>query len=178
MGHLVCTTTGPIVVASAAQRSELFKARTALQDLTLGMVAHIVHDLPIALWKAGVETAQRQKRRRDHEIANDILGRSIDEVQAEIGSHYSFVLGFLDSLAGNHDEILTDKGIRAARDRAWMRAVALADAPNQTVRDVLLAELAQTAWATARLLAPKPPSILGRLIPPYRRWDRALAHWL
>ena len=154
------------------------KSSTTLQDLTLGMVAHIVHDLPIALFKAGVETAHRQSRRRDHEIANDILGRSIDGVQAEISSHYSFVLGFLDRLSGGKDEILTDKGIRAARSHAWKRAVALTDAPNQVVRDDLLGELAQTATAATQLLAPKPPALLARLIPPYRRWDRVLAHWL
>ncbi len=151
---------------------------TVLQDLTLGMVAHIVHDLPIALFKVGIPPGHRQSRRRDHEVANDILGRSIDEVQTEVSSHYSFVLGFLDRLTGDIDEILTDTGIRAARDRAWMRAVALADAPNQSVRDDLLHELAQNALDAARLLAPKPPSLLARLIPPFRRWDRALAHWV
>lgn len=153
------------------------KRGTTLQDLTLGMVAHIVHDLPIALFKVGIEAGHRQSRRRDHETANDILGRSIDEVQTEISSQYSFVLGFLDRLSGNKDEILTDRGIRAARYRAWTRGVALADAPNQAVRDNLLGELAQTAMAVAQLLAPKPPSLLARLIPPLRRWDRALAHW-
>jgi len=154
------------------------KRGTAFQDLTLGMVAHIVHDLPIALCKAGMEAGHRQRRRRDHETANDILGHAIDDVQMEISSHYSFVLGFLDKLSGNKDEILTDRGIRAARDRAWTRAVALADAPNQAVRENLRGELAQTALTAARLLAPRPPSLLVRLIPPFRRWDRALAHWL
>ncbi len=154
------------------------KRGTVLQDLTLGMVAHIVHDLPIALFKVGIGSSHRQSRRRDHEVANDVLGRSIGEVQTEISSHYSFVLGFLDRLTGGIDEILTDTGIRATRDRAWTRAVALADAPSQSVRDELLRELEQTALETARLLAPKPPSLLARLIPPFRRWDRTLAHWM
>lgn len=154
------------------------KRSTALQDLTLGMIAHIVHDLPIALYKTGIEPGHRQSRRRDHEVANEILGRSIGEVQAEISSHYSFMLGFLDRLAGDLDEILTDAGIRAARDRAWARAVALTDAPNQSVRDDLLRDLARTSLNAARLLAPKPPSLLASLIPPFRRWDRMFAHWV
>lgn len=154
------------------------KRGTVLQDLTLGMIAHIVRDLPVALFKAGVGPADRRRRRRDHEVANDILGRSIGEVQTEVSSHYSFVLGFLDRLTGNFDEILTDTGIRAARDRAWQAAVALTDASNQSLHDRLLHELEQTALDAARILTPQPPSLLARLIPPFRRWDRALAHWL
>ncbi len=152
------------------------KRGTVLQDLTLGMAAHIIHDLPIALFKAGIEAGHRQGRRRDHDVGNDVLGRSIGDVQAEVSSHYSFALGFLDRLTGGKDELLTDTGIRAARDRAWTRAVSLADAPDQSVRDDLLGELAQTAFNATRLLAPKTPSLLARLIPPLRRWDRALAH--
>lgn len=146
-----------------------------LQDLTLRMAAHIVHDLPIALSKGGMETSHRQDRWRDHDMGNVVLGRSIGDFQAEISSHCSFALGFLDRLAGDKDELLTGSGIRAVRDRAWTRAIALADAPNQAVRNDLLRDLAQTALRTTRLMAPKTPSLVNRLIPSLRRWDRALA---
>ncbi|MEJ2620958.1 MAG: DUF5995 family protein, partial [Candidatus Thiodiazotropha sp.] len=136
------------------------KQSTTLQDLMLGMVAHIVHDLPIALDKVGVET-QQQRRLRDHETANEILSRSIDDVQSEISTHYSFVLGSLDALFGNKDEILTDQGIRFARDRAWNNAVDLSDAPTQAARDSLLVRIGKTALTDVELLATKPPALLA-----------------
>jgi hypothetical protein len=152
------------------------KQSTTLQDLMLGMVAHIVHDLPIALYKVGVKV-QRQSRLRDHQTANDILGRSINDVQSEISAHYSFILGSLDSLFGNKDEILTDQGIRIARDLAWKRAVGLSEAPTQAVRDSLLDQIGLTALSDVELLTPNPPALLAKLIPPLRRWHK-LGHKL
>lgn len=151
------------------------KRGSTLQDLTLGMASHIIHDLPIALYKAGIELGRRDSRLHDHEVANDVLARSINEVQQEISSQYSFILGFLDKLFGNKDEILTDSGIRMARDSAWKCAVALADAPNDMTREVRLRELAQAAMITTQLLAPKTPFLFAPFI---RRWDRALARWI
>ncbi|MCG7923500.1 MAG: DUF5995 family protein [Candidatus Thiodiazotropha lotti] len=151
------------------------KRSTTLQDLMLGMVAHIVHDLPIALYKVGVEAEYRESRLRDHQTANEILGRSIDDVQSEISSHYSFILGFLDRLFGNKDEILTDQGVRIARDLAWKRAVELSEAPTQAVRDSLLDQIGQTALTDVKLLTPKPPTLLAKLIPLLRHWDKIIA---
>ncbi len=153
------------------------KRSTALQDLTLGMVAHIVNDLPIALFKAGIAAPHRASRQRDHETSNDVLGRLIDDVQREISSHYSLVLGFLDRLTGDKDEILTDTGIRATRDEAWNQAVALTDAVDEMERAEIRRRLEEVSTGATQLLAPKPPTFLARLIPPFRRWDRALARW-
>jgi hypothetical protein len=153
------------------------KQSTTLQDLMLGMVAHIVHDLPIALYKVGIEE-QQQSRLRDHQTANQILARSIDDVQSEVSSHYSSILGSLDTLFGKQDEIITDKGIRIARGRAWKKAQALTQAPTQAARDSVLKQIGKTALTEVELLAPKPPALLASLIPPLRRWDRIIVRQL
>ncbi|MDX2464095.1 MAG: DUF5995 family protein [Porticoccus sp.] len=151
------------------------KRTTALQDLTIGMVAHIVHDLPLALFKSGIVDVGRDRQLSDHEVANHVLGELIDQVQDDISKRYSLVLGFMDNITGNHDETFTESGIRALRAQAWKDAVALTDARDDTRREQIRVRLDQDATTMAKLMLPKPPGFLERLIPPFRRWDRALA---
>lgn len=150
------------------------KRTTVLQDLLLGMNAHILHDLPIALFKMGLEPAERQQRHRDHDKVNNVLGGMIDTVQRDVSNRYSVALRILDRLTGRGDELLTDKGIRLARADAWSAAQALAEAPDGTTRAALRADLDRNASATARLVEAS-TTILSKLVPPIRRADQVLA---
>lgn len=147
---------------------------TVVQDLLLGMNAHIVHDLPIALSKLGLPAADRERRRRDHDRVNDVLDGLIDRIQEEVRRRHSFLLGILDRVNGGADELLTGAGIRAARTLSWTTAVALAEAPDEAARAALLAELDGRASAAARALVPQPAGS-GSLVSRVRAWDRALA---
>jgi hypothetical protein len=145
-----------------------------IQDLLLGMNAHILHDLPLTLFKAGLAPQERALRQRDHERVNEVLKGMIDDVQRDISRHYSVALGFLDRGASFKDEILTDAGIRVARAKAWTTALALADAPDAAARAALLGDCDRAIAASASLLVP-PRSWLSGLVPRFRKWDRALA---
>ena len=149
------------------------KASTVLEDLLLGMNAHIHHDLAIALYQMGLDPARRALRQRDHEKVNDILAGMIDRVQKDVCRRYSWSLSFLDRL-GRADELLTDVGIRLERAKAWDRAVELADAPDEAARGRLLVRLDEATSARALLLAAPSAGPAGplRLL---RRWDRRLA---
>jgi len=150
------------------------KHTLVLQDLLLGMNAHILHDLPISLDKVGIAPGERQRRKRDHERVNDILSEMIDEVQREAAQHYSVVLGLLDRWSGPQDELLTDVGIRAARASAWQAAVELADAPDEAARASIRIRLDRSTFAVSRRIFPA-RSRLRRVVPLWRRWDQALA---
>lgn len=148
---------------------------TVLQDLLLGMNAHIVHDLPVALVKVGTAAEKRSLRLRDHERVNEIWIGLIDRIQNEATSRYSWLLGLLDRVAGTRDELLTRTGILSARTAAWAAAVALFDAPADARRQMTL-DLDRTARAAALSIAPG-----GRLLSPILRFarplDGALARW-
>lgn len=149
---------------------------TVLQDLALGMNAHILHDLPIALYKLGLPGVDRDRRRRDHDRVDEVLEGLIDVIQEEVSAHYSFVLRFLDRVTGLKDELLTDAGIRVSRAQAWTSALELLDAPDAG-RAAVLAALDRKASATGRLLVPQPAGS-ARLVSRLRAWDRALAgYW-
>jgi hypothetical protein len=148
---------------------------TVLQDLLLGMNAHIVHDLPVALVKVGIASEERSLRLRDHERVNEILIGVIDRIQNEVTSRYSWILGLLDRVAGTRDELLTRTGILSARTGAWATAVALFDAPA-AARPQMALDLDLTARRAALAIAPR-----GRLLSPLLRFarplDSALARW-
>jgi len=147
---------------------------TVLDDLVLGMNAHIVHDLPVALWKLGLG-GTRAARQQDYTRVDDLLAGRIDGVQRQIGRHYSLCLWLLDHATGRFDELYTDVRLRAARARAWSDGLALIDAADPASRGALLAELdtracdADRPW---RVAASVEPPWLGQWI---RRADRWLA---
>lgn len=151
------------------------KKSTVLEDLLLGMNAHINHDLPVALYQRSLAPAERPVRERDYEKVNDLLAGMIKQIQNDVCSRYSFLLGFLDRAAGCADELLTDVGIRIARKRAWDNGITLADAPDENARAGLLAKLDKVASAKALLLT-APGSRLSAPIRLLRSWDRALSH--
>lgn len=150
------------------------KRSTVLQDLLMGMNAHIIHDLPVSLVMHGIPPEEREKRRLDHEKVNEILAGMINDVQRETVDHYSWWLGFLDTIGGIKDELLTDAGVRAARREAWIMAVALADAPDEESRARIRERVDRMATAASRLIATK-THLLDRIILKLRSWDRAIA---
>jgi hypothetical protein len=152
---------------------------TVLADLVLGMNAHIVHDLPVALWKLGLGDGTRALRQRDFTSVDDLLARRIDDVQRQVCRHYSLGLWLLDRVTGSADEIVTEASLRVARARAWTDGLALIDAIDLPSRDALRAALDVRACAAGlpwRIEAEAAPGWLSRWI---RRADRrlALARW-
>ena len=150
-----------------------FRQTTVLQDLLVGINAHVLHDLAIALNAMGLPPADRALRRRDHDRVNDVLAGLIDEVQADLERRYSWTLGFLDRLLGQDDEALTDEGLRTSRATAWVSAIALADAPDDGARRTIREGLDLSASALAELVA-APSSLLSGVIQPLGRWERTL----
>jgi Family of unknown function (DUF5995) len=100
----------------------------AIQDLLLGINAHVNHDLPYAL--AGISTAPRDRRYVDHCLINQVLKDATDRVQQRIGEVYAPGLQLIEELAGSLDEGLANFSLEKARENAWISAVALENAKD------------------------------------------------
>jgi hypothetical protein len=151
---------------------------SVIADLTLGMNAHIFHDLPIAVYKLGLGTLGRDVRQQDYTLVDGLLALEINEVQRQITRHYSFGLWLLDRAGHGADELFTDRGLRAARAVAWQNAVRLLDAPDDAARTQLMLEFDRLACAAGALFQSGPlaePNWFTRFL---RRVDRKLASWL
>ena len=103
-----------------------------IQDALLGINAHIVNDLALALNDVGVGTGdERDRRHADHLAVNRVLKSLADVVQTTLAQVYDAAgLEEADELLGRLDEQATLVGLRTARAFAWDNAVALADWPR------------------------------------------------
>jgi hypothetical protein len=100
---------------------------SVLEDLVLGLTAHIVNDLPRALCDVGLRHATGRSRLDDYQRLNDVLGDAIEGVQGAVTRRYDPLLGALDLIAGSSDELLTNYGLRLGRAAAWYNAERLMD---------------------------------------------------
>jgi hypothetical protein len=95
-----------------------------VQDVVLGINAHVNYDLALALQRVGVGP-DRRARYADHCAVNAVLRSLVDEVQDRIAEFYAPGVTDLDESFGRLDEALSMFSLREGRDSAWRSAVAL-----------------------------------------------------
>ena len=110
---------------------DVFKAindprSSVLEDLLCGLVAHIGHDLPLALSMVGLES-NGTSRVRDFHRLNDVLGSLTEVVQKAVTRRFNPFLNILDKLAGGTDEFVTNITMQVSRAVAWYTAARLLD---------------------------------------------------
>jgi hypothetical protein len=109
-----------------------------LQNLMLGINAHINYDLVFALsdiltpeW-AELSGEQRQMRYRDHNRVNEVIHQTINAVQDQVVDRFEPVFGVIDTLLGPLDEWMTSLFISRWREEVWEHAVLLIESSAQT----------------------------------------------
>jgi hypothetical protein len=108
------------VAFDAARKGNL----SILQDLLMGMNAHIGLDLGIAAAEVAPGTSLRALRRDFDEISR-LLGEMLDDVQDRL-ARVSPWLGLLDRVGGRSDEEICSFCLGGSRDIAWKWAEKLA----------------------------------------------------
>jgi hypothetical protein len=91
-----------------------------LEDLVTGVYAHIVHDLPFAL--ASIARDGRIGPIDTYQGVSDTIAGAMDGIVDDVSRRYSPWIRWLDHLAGESDEVLSDYGIRLGRGMAWYNA--------------------------------------------------------
>ncbi len=112
----------------------------ALQNLLLGVNAHINYDLVLATadlleeeWP-GLSSEARRQRRDDYNHVNEIIERTVDAVQDEILERRQPMLQVVDTVFGPVDEWLIGRQITRWRNDVWeeaVRRVEMADAEER-----------------------------------------------
>lgn len=120
-----------------------------LQDLMLGINAHINLDLGIAAAEACPQ-AQYPALKRDFAMINTVIAELVDAVQANIGlvsPHFNLI----DGLFGPVDEEIFNFSINLARDAAWRAGEALCTVEGQQL-ETGIQRLDRTVEALARVV--------------------------
>ncbi|MCC6413159.1 MAG: hypothetical protein IT270_15965 [Saprospiraceae bacterium] len=114
-----------------------------LQNLLLGVNAHINYDLPLALydclhhdWPLFDET-KRKIRKDDHEAVNQIICDTIDMVQDTVVEPLSPAMSVVDRLMGRMDEWLLSQLITGWRHDVWHVTQTLLEAPDEAGRETI-----------------------------------------
>lgn len=98
-----------------------------IQDLLLGVNAHINYDLAYTLYEIGIDP-DRSRKLRDHNQINRILASLVDTAQSIIFELYATSgLADMDISLGQFDERFTLFSLTETRRLAWRNAVSLTD---------------------------------------------------
>ena len=134
------------------------KAYPPLQNLLLGVNAHINYDLVLTLeellqpeWQS-LDPARRAMRQTDHNRVNRVIAATIDAVQDEVLEPAMPVMQAVDALLGRMDEGLISGLISRWRGKVWQHAVYLVEASSEEERSAWVQRVEREALQTARWL--------------------------
>jgi hypothetical protein len=128
---------------------------SAVQDMLLGINAHVQNDMPYMLAAVGLREPDGATHKPDHDRFNEVLRRAfgpvIQAVSAFDASVPVFAPGWtsLDDLAGL-------QGVMAWREVVWREAEQLLNAKTPRQRQLVEDAIAENAALTARLIAAPP----------------------
>lgn len=155
-----CETGGPAspavwVLAFDAAR----QPRTqAIQNLILGVNAHINYDLVLALadllepeWQA-LSPEQRRQRYDDHCHVNTIIAQTVDAVQDNVLERHAPAMDLIDRAFGRLDEWLISSLITRWRDQVWELAVQYVETASHEARERMRLEVEAASLQRGRLI--------------------------
>ena len=122
-----------------------------VQDLMLGINAHVNHDLPLALSAVSIEP-NRQQRFADHIAVNETLETATGELENRIETMYAPGLDMLGRAFYPLIGEITSLDLTVTRQLAWDHGVALADARNDGERAAITRQIDAHSSLQARLI--------------------------
>ncbi len=153
------------------------RTSTVVQDLLLGINAHIGYDLAQALHRNMVEhgdagsSTRLDIRKSDHDQANLVLSRSIAEIWRVIPRQYGGLLRVADTLSLRTDRYFARVALVRYRELAWWRARDLLIARDEREVEEVMMVMNRTSNGIAHTISGQRSSIL-RLCNQVGRWNR------
>ncbi len=130
------------------------KRSSVVQDLLLGINAHINYDLPVALYQNllehndGPDIISLAKRKFDHDQVNNILIRSFNEISNVIPREYGGSMKAARVADLYIYESLTRLGLRHYRERVWWDGISLMSTKSEAQRQLVMHKL---NWESATI---------------------------
>jgi hypothetical protein len=97
------------------------------ESFLFSMMAHLSHDLPLALVAAKLERDGGGSHVRDFHRMNVVLADETEALETALARRYNPLLPIFDRLAGRYGIFFSNYGIRMTRSIAWYNADRLLD---------------------------------------------------
>ncbi|MET0285125.1 MAG: DUF5995 family protein [Polyangiales bacterium] len=127
---------------------------SVLQDLLLGLNAHINYDLAYGIYLNMLEFGDDRdhlllpRRKFDHDQVNSVLVDTMPRVEQVLTRDYGGEVLALGTIAGSFDEVLAGAGLKYYRERVWWSAVSYLSATNEEERGLVTTRL---DWESGQL---------------------------
>ncbi len=125
----------------------------AVQDMLLGINAHVQNDMPYVLASLGLTDRNGKSRKPDHDEANGALNRAYEDVVAEVRKRFDPALDLSNPPLVPLDDIAGLELVRAWRENVWRNAEKLLNARNGKERREVSKQIEDNAAATAQIIA-------------------------
>jgi hypothetical protein len=125
---------------------------SGLGNLLLGMSAHVNRDLPMVLADIGLVKPDGASRKPDHDKVNEFLNLVMEPLLDEAAARFDPTVddGQVDGTTMDETGML--QLLVGWREQAWRNAEAIANAPNEAARQLVLAEIERVAEIEAHLI--------------------------
>lgn len=158
-----------IAFDAAANNSALM-----IQDLTLGISAHINRDLPFVLKAIGMKP--HDERFPDFITANAVLREATEPMEKRVLDLYAPGIQMMAAAARPLTLELTSFSVEKARDQAWTWGLALSSARTRLLRNLLDRAIDDSSAVLARLIL-RPTLEFPLLVPMLRRLEETHPWW-
>lgn len=137
-----------------AHRLAASRQASVMQDMLLGINAHINYDLAYGIYlnfkefDDGRDHLLLPRRKFDNDQVNNVLVDSVPTIEATLTRDYGGEMRALGELAGDLDDVLGGVGLKYYRERVWWNAIAFLSTQSD---DELQLVHARLDWESAQL---------------------------
>ncbi len=142
-----------------AHRMAEDKTSTPVQDVMLGLNAHINYDLAYGIFlnlKEHGDDANHlllPRRKFDHDQVNNILVRSTPQVGEAITRDYGGGIAFIQAIMHRLDDLLSETGLKYYRERVWWSAISYLTATDAEEEGLVREKLNWESTKLANIIA-------------------------
>ncbi len=125
----------------------------AVQDMLLGINAHVQNDMPFVLAALGLRTPEGESRKPDHDEANGTLNRAYEEVVRQVRRRFDPLIDLSNPTLVPLDDLAGLELVRAWRENVWRNAEKLLNAEGRQEQRQVAMQIEDDAAATAEIIA-------------------------
>lgn len=127
-----------------------------VQDMLLGINAHVQNDMPFVLAQLGLRDRNGESRKPDHDHFNDVLSAGYEPVVTAVRERYDSAMGLTNPDFLPADDVAGLELVREWREQVWRNAERLVNAKTDAERAQVAESIQAYAAGWAQTIAETP----------------------